>query len=427
MALLDASLVSQALVKLLLNGVTASPEFAKVANLNVSPLSPDRLSGDSTLGMYLYYVEENAQYKNPPAAVAGSNFPDRFSPMGLNFYYQLTAYSDLDGDGAAVQEQLLIGLAMKILRDNPLIDDSTQVNGVTIFPQDLQGDDNFLRITLQPVPFTEAMNYWNAGDRPLRLAVYYQVTPVLLRPDRPDSLRGRVLTYGVFSFPRGAPRLDASQNVVTFTVSGETTPRQIQIQPAEVAVGGTLTLFGSDLAGDRTTLLLNNRRFAAPIEVAADWAVTASATGITAVVQPQAKGTIVLPGVYSARASVAMQRRLPDGTMRSFVNNSNEIPFLVVPAITAISPPSGNGTITITGGVFQDPAIPADAVQLFLGSTLVTRHTGGGVLNQGEFETVNPTTLNFRFPATGFVTGTAVPFRLIINGAENAPTWVQVP
>jgi hypothetical protein len=346
--------------------------------------------------------------------------------MGLNLYYQLTAHSDLQHDAAAVQEQLLMGLAMKTLHDFPRIDDSTTIGGTKIFPIDLQGTDNLFRITMQPVPFTEAMQYWNAGNLPLRLATYYMVTPVLLQPEKPDSLRGRVLRYGVFSFVRGAPHLDASQSAVEFQVPGETVPRTIRVQPGEAPVGGQLTFIGTELSGDTTTLLLNHRSFPAPIEVGPDWGVLATSSQITATIQPNAQLSTIVPGVYSARARVSANRVMRDGSTRTFSNVSNEVPFLVTPAISAVSAPAPDGTITVTGGVFQNAAIPSDAVQVLTGGTMLTLK-GAGPLSAGQFEVADPATIRFQFPATGFVSGASVPLRIIVNGAENAPAWVQAP
>jgi hypothetical protein len=269
------------------------------------------------------------------------------------------------------------------------------------------------------------MQYWNAGTQPLRLAAYYQVTPVLLEPEKPDSLRGRVLRYGVFSFVRGAPHLDASQATVQFQVPGEAAPRTILVQPAEAAVGGKLTFLGTELSADSTTLLLNNVSFPEPVEVGPDWGVLATASQITATVQPNAQLSTVVPGVYSARARVAETRVMPDGTTRAFANLSNAVPFLVTPSITAISPPVA-GTITVTGGVFQNAAIPADGIQVLTGGSIL-QPKGVGPLAAGQFEVVNPTTLRFQFPAAGFVSGAQTMLRIIINGAENAPVWVPAP
>jgi hypothetical protein len=252
------------------------------------------------------------------------------------------------------------------------------------------------------------------------------VTPVLLEPEKPESLRGRVLRYGVFSFVRGAPHLDASQAAVQFKVPGETSPRTIVVQPAEASVGGNISVLGTELSADSTTLLLNNRAFPEPIEVGPDWGVLATATQITATVQPNAQLSAVVPGVYTARARVAETRVMPDGSTRVFANLSNEVPFLVTPSITALSPPAADGTITVTGGVFKNTAIAADAIQVLTGGN-VLQPVAIGPLAAGEFLVVNPTTINFRFPATGFVSGAQAMLRIIINGAENAPVWVQAP
>jgi hypothetical protein len=426
MPLLDLSLVTTTLTNMITQWITHSPLKGALTKLAVSPLPPDKLSGDQTIGVYLYSVEENAQYKNLESPVPDPLFPERYIPMGLNLYYQVTAHSDVVGDGAASMEQTLMGLAMKSLHDYPRIDDSTVIAGTKIFPIDLQGTDNLFRVTLQPVPFTEAMQYWNAGNQPLRLAAYYMVTPVLLEPEKPDSLRGRVLRYGVFSFVRGAPHIDASQSVVQFTVPGEASPRSVITQPAEAPVGGKLTFLGTELAADSTSLVLNNVSFPEPVEVGMDWGVLATATQITATIQANAQLATVVPGVYSARARVSETRVMPDGSTRVFANLSNESPFLVTPSIAAISPPAPDGTITVTGGVFQNAAIAADAVLVLTGGT-VLQPKGGGALAAGQFQIVNPTTLNFQFPASGFVSGAMTMLRIIINGAENAPVWVQVP
>ncbi len=425
MPLLDLSLVTTTLTNLISQWIKQSPLKGALTKLAVSPLPPDKLKGDQTVGLYLYSVEENAQYKNVDSPSPDPLFPERYIPMGLNLYYQLTAHSDLLDDTAATLEQTLMGLSMKALHDYPRIDDSITVGGAKVFPFDLQGTDNMFRVTLQPVPFTDAMQYWNAGTQPLRLAAYYQVTPVLLEPEKPDSLRGRVLRYGVFSFVRGAPHLDASQSTVQFQVPGESTPRTILVQPAEAPVGGKLSFLGTELSANSTTLLLSNTSFPEPIEVGPDWGVLATAAQITATVQPNAQLSTIVPGVYSARARVADTRVMPDGSTRVFANLSNAIPFLVTPNITAVSPPVA-GTITVTGGIFQNAAIPVEAVQVLTGSTIL-QPKGLGPLAAGEFNVTSPTTIDFQFPATGFVSGAQTMLRIIINGAENSPVWVPAP
>src|SRR5262249_6066859 len=160
--------------------------------------------------------------------------------------------------------------------------------------------NNRFRIVLQPLPHSDAMTYWTAGSVPMRLAVYYQVSVALLEPERTRSRTGRVLQYGVYTFVRGAPHLDGSRSRITFTIPCELTPRSCDVQPAEVAIDGVVTFFGSELSGDQTTLLLKHPRLKDPIEVAADWGVVSSEGEVTATIQPLAASTPVVPGMYSA-------------------------------------------------------------------------------------------------------------------------------
>ena len=169
MPLLDLSLVTRALINLVRESIEGSPAWAASKVLNVTPLPPDRLTGEHTVGLYMYHVVEAAQHKNMPPT--GSTVPPvRFTPMGLNLHYQLTTRSDLNEPAGPFEEQLMMGLAMKALRDTPVIDDATRVRGVTIMPSDALSADNRFRMTLQPLPHTDAVTYWTAGSSPLRLA-----------------------------------------------------------------------------------------------------------------------------------------------------------------------------------------------------------------------------------------------------------------
>ncbi len=67
----------------------------------------------------------------------------------------------------------------------------------------LDGAGNKLRISVQPVAYHEANSFWNASSLAPRLAVYYEVSVVLLDPEKPASVSGRVLSYCVQHFCRG--------------------------------------------------------------------------------------------------------------------------------------------------------------------------------------------------------------------------------
>ena len=278
MSLLDLSLVTTTLLRLLKAQVDIGMATLSAPNpaptVNYSGLSSDKLTDDNTLSLFLYYVAEDACFKNQPP-VYQDHPPVRFTPMGVQLHYQLTAFAveAADPESAVIRAQRLFGLAVKTFHDNPCLNRDTQVGGSLVFPIALQGSDNVFRITLKNIPPNEATNFWTAGTQPVRLAAYYEVSVVLLEPDRPQLRAGRVLRYGVQVFVNGAPRLDASRSTVTFRLPGEATDRTAELQPGEVAVGEDISFDGTDLSGDITTLLIMKMGWNESVEVGSDWGI----------------------------------------------------------------------------------------------------------------------------------------------------------
>jgi hypothetical protein len=81
--------------------------------------------------------------------------------------------------------------------------------------------------------------------------------------------------------------------------------------------------------------------------------------------------------------------------------------------------------VTVTGFIFQHPDVAPENVRVFVGPEPVLLETSLA-LTAGHFEIVSPTQLRFRFPLAGVTAGATLPLRVIVNGAENAPRWVQV-
>lgn len=426
MPLLDVSRVTSTLVRLLDTHINDSPAWPSAVTLTVSPDPPDRLAGEATLGVYLYHLAEDPHRKNLPPP-AGNGGAVRLVPMGLNLHYQVTPHSDLEDGIGALREQLMLGCAVKALHDFPLVDDTTAIAGTSILDPALAGADNRLRIVLQPIPFGEASSYWTAGTHPLRLAAYYEISVVLLEADEPRSRAGRVLQYGVFVGPAESPRLDGSRSTIAFTLPGETAARELEARPAQVAPGGTLVLEGSALTGDETTLLLRSARWDQPVAADAAWALAATPTRVTAVAQATASGEDVVPGVYSALIRVRRRRTVADGLVRDFEQPSNATPFVVVPRLTAVSPPQQSGLITITGATFQHADIAPEDVDVYVGETRLTRDAPPPPdPPAGAFRIESPTSIRLRLPS-GLAAGSTHPLRVIVNGAESAPRWVVAP
>lgn len=441
MPLLDLSLVTTTLLRLMKARVDPlwaeffppSPPAPPPPVITYTGVSSDQLVGDQALGLFLYSASEDPHFKNQPPLYQDKP-PVRFTPMGLQLQYQLVAHAaDMgDPDNAILRSQRVFGLALKTFHDFSSLDRNTQFGGTLVFPPALQGTENVLRITLRNIAPNEVTNFWIAGNQIVRLAAYYEVTATLLEPDRPLIRAERVLRYGVQVFVSGAPRLDNSRSTVRFHIPGETSDRTAEVQPGESAAGENLFFDGTDLIGDGTTLLIRKAGWSEPQEVGADWGVITGAGAILAQVQNHAGSLDVVPAVYSASARVTRNRQMPDGRLRAFPQESNQVPFTVTPTITnpayntvavAVGP---QNIVTIDGGIFQHADVAPENVRVFVGPEPVLLETTAA-LTPGHFEIVNATQLRFRFPLAGVTSGAPLPLRIIVNGAENAPRWVRVP
>jgi hypothetical protein len=444
MPILDLSLVTTTLLRLLKARVDPlwaeffppSPPAPPLPTITYSGASSEKLTGDNALGLFLYSATEDSHFKNQPP-VYQDQPPVRFTPMGLQLQYQLMAHAaDLgDAEGAILRSQRLFGLALKTFHDFPSLDRNTQIGGALVFPPGLQGTENVIRITLRNIAPNEVASFWTAGNQAVRLAAYYEVSATLLQPDRPEVRVERVLRYGVQVFFNGAPRLDISRSAIRFRIPGEATDRTAEVQPGESSVGEDIFFDGADLSGDNTTLLTKKTGWSEPQEVGSEWGVVAGAETVFARVQARAGLEDIVPGVYSASARVSRNRVMPDGRTRAFSQESNEVPFTVAPTITnpaynvvAVGVPVGpnQSMVTVDGGIFQHPDVAPENVRVFVGPEPVLLETTAA-LTPGHFEIVNATQLRFMFPLVGVTSGTTLPLRIIVNGAENAPRWVLVP
>ena len=395
---------------------------------DVSGLPPDGLAGSNSVGIYLYHLAEEAALKNQPWPGRPAE-PVRYLPMGLNLFYVLSAKSSLLEEGnpslAPFREQLLMGLAVKALHDNPIVDDATTVGGVPVLPAAMRNAENQLRIELRNVSPNEAVSYWTAGSSPLRLCAYYEVRVVLLEPEEPPTAAGRVYLYHVLAFVSGLPRLATSRSVITFTIPEEGTARTVEVQPAQCAPGTELVLVGVNLTGDRVSLLVRAPRWEEPVEADPGWGVAVSGDRLFATVRTTVGSDTVLPGTYSAAARVVRSFTGPQGTTQEVAQTSNETPFTVTPGVTAISAVSPLGVFTVTGGIFQDPELAPESVRAFIGDAQLAAGTAGA-LGPGQFAVLDPTRIEVRLPA-GLLSGAQLPVRILINGAESPPRWVAAP
>jgi hypothetical protein len=426
MALLNLGHVTRTLLKLLEERLPRYPDWPSNTTLTVSAGPPDAVNGSHALSFYLHHLVEDAHTKSQDWPVDHA-MPLRFRSMGLTLSYVLCPRSNAaDPSERALIDQLVMGLALKTLHDYPIIDDTTTVETLTgpvlVMPTAIRGRKNRLRVLLRPTSAQDAAEYWQAGSLPNRLAAYYEVSATLLEPETVTTRRQRVLSVGVHSFVRGAPRLDATRSVVTYTPPDGTGPRTLEASPAELAYGQTLELLGADLRGDRTELLVVHPDFTEPVAVDGSWGLASDGSVLRVTVQPSAGAQALLPGIYGAVVRTSARRVLPDGSVRDFVHESNQASFALSPRIAASSFAADLCTLTLDR--LDASALSGNDLMVFAGGERLTRTNA--LPTAGQMRPLAPDLIELRLPA-GLPSGAFVPVRLIVRSAESGPTWVQVP
>jgi len=445
MAVWDIGDVTSSLILLIQQAFLTSPAWQNPVQPLVIPEIPgDQLDiGHNVIGIYLYHVKEQKEYGNFQT-VGGDAPPVRVLPTAMTLYYQVSArhYQEQnDGMGALVEQQMM-SVAIKVLHDYPFLDDATMINGLPVFNNNLMGNENRFNISQQPIPYGDAVHNWTAGQSPLRLSAYYDLSTLFLMPDQARSYTGRVLTYGNYIFLKGAPQITGSQNIIGYTLPGDTVQRQIKVQPAQsppaklppapVPIDSMISFFGSGFEGDNIQIRLINRTLNVSMLNNTDWSVSlAGVNAVSAIVREKAlvektsAPADVLPGMYVAQIVVSRTLQLPNGQTRLVTNSSNQFPFIISPRIDTISPLAGT-VATITGYIFQYFVglidILADKIDVYVGDKRMTRNTTA-LFNPDEFKMTAPNTMqiNLAGPVTP---GQQIPLRVIIDGAESGPKWI---
>jgi Pvc16 N-terminal domain len=419
MALIDLSEVTLAVMNLLTSAFVP-PNWGLPFTPAVLPEPPSKLIQNG-VGFYLYHVQENAAFKNYPSP-GQDKPPVRFTALALNLYYQLSANFGREEGNGALDEQTMMGIAMKTLHDNPVI----------VLNPGPDGTENRIKISLQPITYNEAVHYWTAGTSPIKLAAYYEATVVLLEPERTQTVAGRVLSYGTFVFPDGMPRINGSQNTISFQVPGAPVKQNLTLQPAQVAPLSNVSFFGSGYSGDNISLLVVSSSWTGAIVADSTWNLSITANNQITVTVPKTitiptTGVTVntIPGIYGAQVRVSRTLVLSNGLKKLIQNISNQFPFTVTPRIDAITFPAAN-QVQVTGWfyfVFPVPAPPAPPPDLavYLGPTNLVLGVGVPGFNITAVNTIIIT-----MPA-GTSSGDVFPLRIMVAGAESAPAWIIMP
>lgn len=414
MPIVDLSDVTDALRTLIAEGIAASAAWSPNPAPDVEPIPPEAMSSEG-LTLHLYGLGENATAANRPGRTADL-------PLGLDLHYQLVAHGGGNNPTAATirREQLLLGLAMRVLHDVPRLEAGVSVNGVDVFGASGIPGGNTMSITLRKLEPEQAITWWTASTIGPRAAAYYTVSVVLVQ-EQPSPVSGPpVLAREVFGFVGSAPHLVSSAATHQIARPG-TAPVPVRSSPAQVLPGGTFEVLGHGFGPD-----VGVRVRAEGWESYGQLGGATVRTGdgieiLTTGLDPQVEGRPVVPGVMRVRAVRLEERLLTDGSTREFTFESNDTVITVVPDVGAITP---GVPFTIDGGPFEGPGIDPADVRLAVGPDELTRT--GAAPAAGEFRIVDRSTIEL-VPLSLGGSGTVERLRLLVNGAECLPTWFVAP
>ncbi|MCI5158436.1 MAG: DUF4255 domain-containing protein, partial [Candidatus Electrothrix sp. AUS1_2] len=212
--------------------------------VTVQPPSTVRSSGEQ-LNIFLYSVYYNPAFRNEPMPGKGKNGESAFPPMPLILKYLITAYGAEDND---ISGQILMGKAMSILHDHPVLSRS-ELQSITFGtpPEDTGLHQQFERIRITPdtLSLDDMSKLWSSfQSAEYRLSIGYEVSVVLIESTRTANAPLPVLKRG--EQDRGAQTVPGPQPSLT----GLRFPHQ---KPA-AELGGIVTLLGKHLTPENTTV-----------------------------------------------------------------------------------------------------------------------------------------------------------------------------
>ena len=298
--------------------------------VTVSALPLDKVPAGAAnqINLFLYQALPNAAWRNldiPQQVRPGETAQP---PLAVNLHYLVTAY----GDGE-VDSHRLLGQAMSILQDNPILG-AEHIRAATsgsVPGNDLDRQMERVRLTWQPLSLEEMSRLWPGFQTQYRLSVAYEASVVLIESTRPTRSPLPVLRRG----PKDEGVLLQANLIPPYPQISSVTPPS---DPSSVRLGETLTIAGHNLDGPGRLV-----RFTTPSQ-AAVWDLPATGGDkLITVALPNDAGTLASrsAGLYSVY--VVLNAGTPDE------RSSNSVPLALAPTVTSITPTTA--TRDATGAV----------------------------------------------------------------------------
>ena len=397
------------------------------STVTVSAVAPDTIQLDREdepprLNLFLYQVTPNAGWRNmgTPSRSAATGERLTNAPLAVDLHYILTAYGRAD-----FQAEILLGYAMHLLHERPILDraavrralDPSPLD-VSMLPpsfqaltaSDLADQVELIKITPTAMSSDDMSRLWSAIQSHYRPSATYQVSVVLIEGTKPAVTPLPVLSRGlrdpVTHRDRGViVNPDLLPPFPTLFSAGTPVPQ------TGARLGDQVDLAGVRLAGAGHHVRLMHRLLTVPVEVVP----TSVDTAGTAI-------SFVLPNDVAAQSALAAGqlgvsvRFTPTGEPAE--RETNAVPLILAPApvitadagltLPAATVTRGGSPSVVTVTMAARPLVrPAQAALLSLDSAQAAARP----------RTAATDPLVFTFPDT--VPAGARRVRLRVDGADS--------
>jgi hypothetical protein len=300
------------------------------ASVTTQPPSTARSGTGEQLNIFLYSTYYNTAFSNAPMPHETRNGEHAYPPLPLVLKYMITAYGANDDD---ISGQLLMGNAMSILHDHPLLG-ASDIEGITP-DSGLQRQIERIRITPDTLTLDDMSKLWTSfQSAEYRLSTGYEVSVVLIESTRPGRTPLPVLK-------RGADNLGPD---VVAGPSPSLSGLRFEHQKPSAELGDLVTLLGSQLSSDDSLVRFQHALLETPNDVQPEINAHGAEMSVQlpAVADDATLGSRWPAGFYSL--SLYIQR--PGSPPRT----SNVVSMPLSPTIESINPvtaPAGDVVVTI--------------------------------------------------------------------------------
>jgi hypothetical protein len=344
------------------------------------------------INLFLYRTTIDPAWRNqdPPTIRPGEIGQP---PLPLVLSYLITAYGE---DNNEILAHRLLGIAMEVLNDRPVLSRAQIASSLPAPGSDLQYQVESVRITPDPRPQDEISRMWTTFNTGYRLSVSYDAAVVLIDSTRPVDAALPVLMRG-----RGDTGPVATASPFPQIQLAVPPNRQSATQPGDV-----LTLTGSYLNGI-TAVQLTHPLAQQPLPLEP---VNLSASQLT----------VQLPDPPQLPAGIATVAVTFDALMDQATGGgpptltSNAVPVALAPKLISNAPlavklaQAGPTTVTVT---CSPPIQPGQTIALIVGSKPV------------PLEPVQAATSQLSFSLRGFAAGKYL-LRLRIDSVDSIPAII---